>query len=338
MNKQFCLEFLGTCSCECQGIRLAQRVVVMLRCLAGICGGGSDATPDLRANGKHRSPQPEEVQDRQVVKPTVRLDEKESMSVASFEDLVSRLGVVLAPPGAVQPCAVATEDFPRNCTRLLVLLPSLSAPQGVWDAAACSGRGDAIPIFRWAQANGYSACLFSAAALAASPTETWDRVLRGSPAGSVFVLAAAGALPMLAAALAPQHPLLYSRFRLAVAPFESASAWPPAWPADLPAELVEHLAGAVLRAPAAWVEQEPRMALQGLFELLALRETRWQKSEARKYAGFQTLKENDMPGLKRMGVEQRIQRLDRDRANDELAQLLRKNEKVDDSGDEPGVD
>lgn len=306
----------------------------MLKCLAGICGG--EAT---HSNGKHGLPQPEEDCGRQVVKPTIRLDEGEAVAAASFDDLVSRLGVVLAPPGAAQPVAVATEDFPRNCSRLLVLLPAAGAREGAWDVESQGCRGDPVPIFRWAQANGYSACLFSAAALAEAPAEVWDRVLRGSPAGSVFVLAAAGALPTLAAALAPAHPLLYSRFRLAVAPFEGTGGWPPAWPADLPTELVAHLAGAVLRAPAGWAEQEPRAALQGLFELLAMRETRWQKAEARKYAGFQTLKENDMPGLKRMGVEQRIQRLDRDRANDELAQLLRRNEKAeDDVADEPGVD
>jgi len=303
----------------------------MLRCLAGICGGeASSVAPTNGASGP-------EVPDRPVVKPTVRLDE-EVAQVSSFDDLVSSLGVVLAPPGAVQPCAVATEDFPKNCTRLLVLLPSAGAPPGSWDAKAGGGHGDAVPIIRWAQANGYAACLFSAAALAAAPAETWDRVLRGSPAGTVFVLAANGALPTLAAALAPVHPLLYSRVRLALAPFEGTNSWPPAWPKELPAELVEHLAGIVLRAPAAWAQEEPRAALQLLFELLAIRETRWQQREARKYAGFQTLKENDMPGLKRMGVEQRIQRLDRDRANDELAQLLKRNEKVEEDGDEPGVD
>eukprot|EP00913_Durusdinium_trenchii_P016942 g15927.t1 len=70
---------------------------------------------------------------------------------------------------------------------------------------------------------------------------------------------------------------------------------------------------------------------------------RWQSLELKKYYGFQGLKENDMPGLKRMGVDQRVQRLDRDRNNDELARLLKKHEEAkskpeEGSDEEPGID
>lgn len=306
----------------------------MLRCCAGICCGGVDSRPPAN-QGAAKAPAV-----HQVVKPTLRLDEEEAPAVSSLSDLASLLSLTLAPPGAVEPVAVTTDDFPRNCNRLLLLLPSAGAPSGAWDTSARDGRGSPVPIFRWAQANGYAACLFSAAALEEAPTETWERVLKGSPAGCVFVLAASGSLPTLARALQPIHPLLYSRFRVALAPFEGPAAWPPAWPADLPAELIEHLAGAVLRAPAAWAKEEPRGVVQLVFECLALRESRYQNAEARKYQGFQTLKENDMPGMKRLGLDERIARMDRDRGNDELAQLLKKHEhgKFDEDELEPGVD
>jgi len=306
-----------------------------LRCLSGLCGGSID-------DAALKPPPPADPTSRQVVKPIQRVDdeEDEKPSVSSLPSLAERLNLTLAPPGAVEPIAVSTGDLPRNVNRLLVLLPSPGAPPGAWDTSVRGGDGFAVPIFRWAEANGFAACLFSSAALEADPTETWDRVLRGSPAGSVLVLAAAGSLPMLARILKPVHPLLYSRFRLALAPFEGAAAWPPAWPADLPMELVTHLAGAVLRAPASWAAEEPRSVVQSVFELLASREGRLQRLEEKKYAGFQTLKENDMPGMKRLGVEDRIKRLDRDRGNDELARLLGQHEhdKFDDDELEPGVD
>lgn len=302
----------------------------MLRCCAGICGGsaGSAAGP---------APAPE---GRQVVKPTVRLDEAEAPSNASFEDLASHLDLLLAPPGAVKPCAVVTDDFPRNVARLLVLVPSEGAAEGAWDTGATGGRGDVVPIFRWAQANSYAACLFSPQALFNAPAEVWERVLKGSPASSVSVLAARGSLPVVAAALAPLHPLLLGRFRLALTPFGGDSCWPPSWPADLPQELAQHLRSITVQAPAAWASEQvrPAAALQALFEMLALREDRFQKHEAKKYQGFQGLKENDMPGLRRMNAEQRIKRLDRDRGNDELANLLRKNENAREDDEEPGVD
>lgn len=59
-----------------------------------------------------------------------------------------------APPGAVKPTAVVSKDFPRNVLRLLVLVPSEGAAEGAWDAGARDGRGDAVPVVRWAVANG----------------------------------------------------------------------------------------------------------------------------------------------------------------------------------------
>lgn len=260
--------------------------------------------------------------------------------MSSLEDLADCLELLLAPPGAESPIAVASKDFPQNCNRLLVLVPSPGATAGAWDTSVDQVRGSAVPLFRWAQANGYAACLFSAEALVEDPAGSWDRVLRGSPASQVSVIAATGALPTAAAALAPLHELLFARFRTLCAPFEGsdAQAWPPAWPAGLPSEFQEHLAAATTRAPAAWSSEEPSSVLQKLFELLQLRQERWQRGEARKYADFQGLKENDMPGLKRIGLEQRVQRLDRDRGDDELARLCNKNHKAGDSDEEPGVD
>lgn len=306
----------------------------MLRRLAGICCGGLDNGPsEVEASAAQPPPV------REVVKPTLRLDEDEAPTVTSMADLVQRLSLTLAPPGAVDPVAVSTADFPRNVNRLVVLLPSPGAPPGSWDTSVGSS-GNPVRIIRWAQANGFAACLFSSAHLEADPGKTWDRVLRGSPAAFVFVLAANGALPMLARVLMPVHSLLYSRFRLVVAPFEDSSSWPPSWPEGLSEDLVKHLANTVQRPPAGWASQDPRVVVQLLFEELTKQEYRFQRGEAKKYGAFQNLKENDMPGLKRLGMEQRVKRLDRDRGSDELSRIMHQNEhnKFCDEEDEPGVD
>mmetsp|Transcript_13909 Transcript_13909/g.39724 ORF Transcript_13909/g.39724 Transcript_13909/m.39724 type:complete len:313 (-) Transcript_13909:237-1175(-) len=312
----------------------------MMKCLAGICGGGTGASAAELSAAAAKAAQEER---RRIVKPEPRA--VEAPTVASFEELVAGHNLVLAPPGAVKPCGVASQDFPQNVTRLLVLLPPEGAPEGAWDPSARGGAGDVAEVFRWAEANGYAACLFSSAALCADPAEVWDRVLRGSPAGSVTVLAAVGALPLLAKALSPVHALLFGRFRLVVSPFVGPGAWPPAWPSDLPEDLAKHLRSITVRAPDVWAaDQTPEVVLQELFELVALREMRFDRLEARKYNGFQGLKENDMPGLRRLDAEQRIKRLDRDRGDDELARLLRENERAmadcrgKDDGDEPDVD
>lgn len=206
-------------------------------------------------------------------------------------------------------------------------------------------------MLAWAEANGYATALFSAAALEAATSEIWDRVLRGSPAGCVTVVVASGMLPVLQAALLPMHPLLFSRFRAVCVVSDSGTgAAPRDWAQrllaegpEMPDELRGHLRSVLVRIPDP-TGLAPREWHQHVFELLREREDRFQKTEAKKYAGFQGLKENDMPGLRRMPVETRIARLDRDRGNDELAQLLKKHERQAGAGayesdeEEPGVD
>jgi len=278
-----------------------------------------------------------------VVKPVVRLDEQEE---PTLEELAVHFKLLEAPPGVKPPQGLVTPDFQQNSARLLVLLPSAGTPLGAWD-----GQGTAAPLLRWAEANGYAVALFSSAALQAAPADVWDRILRGSPARFVGVAVAGDMLPTLLTALSSMHPLLYSRFRaVCVAGGEGPGGAAPADASQLlatgpqlPEDLRVHLRGAMLRLPPAPAAPDRGSAPQQLFELLLEREDRWQRIEANKYAGFQGLKENDMPGLRRMGVEQRIERLDRDRGNDELARLLRKHEKQAargdaESEDEPGVD
>mmetsp|Transcript_120371 Transcript_120371/g.374799 ORF Transcript_120371/g.374799 Transcript_120371/m.374799 type:complete len:314 (+) Transcript_120371:51-992(+) len=313
----------------------------MLRCCAGICGG-SEPTASARSSAP---PAPER---RPVVKPAVRLDEDEENGPPSFEHLIERFGMLAAPPGSdPPPPAVVSADFPRNVLRLLVLVPSSGSLAGAWN-----GHDSAARTLSWAEANGYATALFRAEALEAAPSELWDRVLRGSPAGCVTILVASGMLPVVQAALLPVHPLLLSRFRaICAVPADSTGAGC-AEPdlaqqllAGLPPgheELRSQLRSTLVRIPAP-ADGEPRTWHQRLFELLQEREDRFQKTEAKKYVGFQNLKENDIPGFKRLPMDKRIERLDRDRGNDELACLLRKHERradagADDSEEEPGVD
>eukprot|EP00416_Gambierdiscus_australes_P007796 CAMPEP_0171141904 /NCGR_PEP_ID=MMETSP0766_2-20121228/141463_1 /TAXON_ID=439317 /ORGANISM="Gambierdiscus australes, Strain CAWD 149" /LENGTH=147 /DNA_ID=CAMNT_0011605657 /DNA_START=1 /DNA_END=444 /DNA_ORIENTATION=- len=146
-------------------------------------------------------------------------------------------------------------------------------------------------------------------------------VLRCSPAKFVAVVVAAGGIGALGAALQPQHPLLYSRVRAVCVQGGTESAG---------GKVPKELEGAVVGLP----EDHLR-----LFELLQELEERWQRREAGKYNGLRGLKENDVPGLRRISMEKRIERLDRDRNDDELARLLRKHEQnQEDSEEEPGVD
>lgn len=313
----------------------------MLRCCAGICGGAANAA-------QAKPPAAPEL--RPVVKPTVRLDEPEDTEPPSFERLIAKFGMQVAPPGVSPPVpAIVSGDFPRNPARLLVLLPSSGAPPGAWN-----GQDTAAPLLSWGEANGYATVLFSSRALEAAPAEVWDRILRGSPARFVAVVVADGALPLLREALLPSHVLLHARFRAVCAACSNGagadaggaqrsvqqllSQGPP-----MPEELRRHLSSVLMRLPPGPAESDPRFWYQYLFELLQERDERWQRTEAKKYAGFQNLKENDMPGFRRMPVEKRIERLDRDRGNDELARLLRKHERQaagtdHDSEDEPGID
>lgn len=310
----------------------------MLRCCAGICGGSNNTAATVAKAKAEAAAAAAKSKRPEILRPILPIGEPEAPAVSSLENLASTLDFVLAPPGAERPLAVASRDFPRNVARLLVLVPAPGTPAGGWDPAAGEVRGSAVPLLRWAQSNGYAACVFDAAALAEDPVNGWDRVLRGSPASTVVVIAADGALPTLGTAMAPMHELLFARFRSVCVPFPSSGETIPSSWSALPAKLRGHLEVATMAAEDGWAVSEPSVVLMRLFELLAVREERWQRGEARKYAGFQNLKENDMPGLKRLGLNERVQRLDRDRGNDELAQLIKKNEHAEDSGSEPGVD
>jgi len=317
-----------------------------MQCCAGICGGSGKRAKAAPAVVQAAAAALAEPKAPEVVSPIVPIGEPDPLPATSFEELVEAYpGLMLGPPGALIPHAAVTEDFPRNCKRLIVLVPSPGAKPGSWNADADPEVCSATPILRWAQANNYSAALFSSEALAKDAATAWDHVLRGSPASTVTVLAANGAMPIVGTALAPVHALLFNRFRTFCAPFDGhgngkAAQWPPAWPQGLPKELSQHLAATAVRAPDAWRGQRAGEVFRGIFEMLALREERWQRREGKKYAGFQNMKENDMPGLKRLGLQERVERLDRDRGDDELARILKRNEKAGDSDgeNEPGVD
>eukprot|EP00435_Cladocopium_sp_Y103_P049837 s1260_g15.t1 len=295
----------------------------MLRCLAGICCGNS-------------APEENVVLVRQVVKPIRPLDCKEPCVQAKTLKHLTKYGLVLAPPGADVPIAVVSSNFETNSSRLLVVVPA-PGDAAIWDPTL-GEHGNVAHMMLWAEANGYASAFFSHQALSASPAENWDRVVRGSPARHATVIVASGMLNCLQAALQSVHPLLFSRFRtvciFGADTLEDFNAQTP--------ELRRHLEGSTVAIPSTWQQLETQVAYQYLFELLRDKEERWHTLELKKYAGFQGLKENDMPGLKRMGVDQRVQRLDRDRNDDELARLLKKHEearsKAEDSEEEPGID
>mmetsp|Transcript_15384 Transcript_15384/g.30313 ORF Transcript_15384/g.30313 Transcript_15384/m.30313 type:complete len:306 (-) Transcript_15384:86-1003(-) len=305
----------------------------MLRCCAGICGGGA---AERRPSGAD----PQMVQEHlRVAKPVVRVDELREPEQASFEKLMDRCGMQPAPPGVSDPGALVSPDFPKNSTRLLVVVPSGDAPPGAWNA-----QDTALPLLLWAQANNFAVALFSSQALKADPSGFWDRILLGSPARFAVVVVGHSMLNTVVTALCPLHPLLFRRFR---AIFAADRDGPGAGNLDLeggptvPEQLQAHLGASLQDLPCESLLAEP-MAHQRLFELILQREDRWCRGEAHKYSGFQNMKEGDKPGLKRMQVEERIQHLGRDRGNDELSRLLEKHEQATmgagEDEEEPGVD
>jgi len=266
---------------------------------------------------------------------------------ASAEYLIERFGMQLAPPDDDPPKALVTPDFRKNAQRLLLLVPSAGAPFGAWDTDLPEHRGAAVPIIQWALANQYAIALFSAAALEASPAHAWDRILFGSPAHHVVTLVASrGALDIVHTAMAPIHELLYSRARIFCMPWDlglpsSASPSVATKLPEKPKELRNHLRQAQVQWPDEWALLHPHLMRQRLFEMLKDTEDEWQSREASKYSGLQQLKENDIPGLKRLGIDQRVQRIHRDRDKDELAQLINKHAApgaLDEDEEEPGVD
>lgn len=306
----------------------------MLQCCAGICG------PQKRekSNGDAHHPSKGSSAEREVQHPVLRLDEPEVLHV-SVEDLIGSYQMQAAPPGADPPVALVSPDFRQNAQRLLVLLPAAGAPLGAWDPELENGLGAAFPMLQWAEANGFAVALFSSAAIAAAPSEAWDRILIGSPAKYVAVAAAGKeGLLTLHAALEPLHALLYGRIRCVIT---GAVAMGGELPAK-PPELRGHLRSVQVQWPEGGCqEMEPRLVRKRLVEIALKREDAVMKQESTKYAGLQNLKENDIPGIRRLNWQQRVERLDRDRNTDELSQLIDKHTKASkgyDEEEEPGVD
>jgi hypothetical protein len=275
-----------------------------------------------------------------VVKPVVRVDELREPEQASFERLIDRCGMQPAPPGVSDPGAIASPDFPTNCTRLLVVVPSGDAPPGSWN-----GQDTALPLLLWAQANNFAVVLFSSQRLKADPAGFWDRIMVGSPARFVVVVVGHNMLNTVVTALCPLHPLLFRRFRAIFAADRDGPVAGNLGLEECPTvseQLRAHLGASLLPLPCESLMAEP-LAHQRLFELAIQREERWCRGEATKYSGFANMKEGDKPGLKRMQVDERIQHLGRDRGNDELSRLLRKHEQAavstgEEDEEEPGVD
>lgn len=296
-----------------------------LRCCAGICGGGADsATAPV-------VPIPR----RPVAFPVIPVDEAE-IPTWSSEEFAARLELETAPYEAEEsPLAFVTKDFKKNGEHLMVLLPSADATLGTWDHTLGGGRGSAVPAVRWAVANGLSVCLFHPRAFGAGFPQAWERVLIGSPAKHVTVLVARGMRPALEAALAPVHTLLLTRFRNVLVQWgdRSDSA------ADVPDALCAQLASALVQMPAAWTDMGSHAMYQCLYEMLQARADRYSKREATKCDGLRNLKENDIPGLKRLGLAERVNRMDRDRGNDELSRHCQRHGVAGAADEEePGVD
>lgn len=306
----------------------------MGQCLAGICGG-SGAKPAGRK---------EEIT---LTKPAFRLDE-EQVNDAPPEFFRERFGMEFGPPDADPPIALVTENFRKNANRLLALIPSAGAPFGSWDTSLPDGRGGAVPLMHWAEANNYAVAIFSSDVLRKDPA-AWDRILAGSPARHVVVLVATGELETLHTAMEPVHELLYARTHVVSTPRGLASSATavldrPPLP-DKPQPLREHLFVAQAYWPEEWAAVEPKDFRQRLFQFLLEKELMWQEKEASKYCGLRNLKENDVPGLRRIGLQERVDRLSRDRNTDELARLIdthagqaRGELPLNEDDDEPGVD
>eukprot|EP00929_Paragymnodinium_shiwhaense_P020492 TRINITY_DN13648_c0_g1_i2.p1 TRINITY_DN13648_c0_g1~~TRINITY_DN13648_c0_g1_i2.p1 ORF type:complete len:321 (+),score=79.47 TRINITY_DN13648_c0_g1_i2:105-1067(+) len=320
----------------------------MLRCLAGICGSdgsrGGDATSAPVA------------ETRNVNKPILKIGADYAPKLEKLHAGLQPLDAMLAecpeleeaPPGISPPFAAVGGNFRKNSAKLLVVLPGPGADWGTWDASLGEGRGDTVPLVRWGLANGYAVAVMNGQAMQKAPAKTWDEIMRGSPARFVTVIAAGDAVRLLREALLPCHPMMYARIR---GVFASQVQTPePALPNTTAAEDVEKQLGSVaVYLPDEWLRHDAFVMHQCMMQLFEDRFGRWQDTELKKYMGFQGLKENDMPGLKRMPLEVRIKRMDRDREDDELARLLRKHEKAshnianvnvtnDDEEEEPGID
>lgn len=315
----------------------------MLRCLAGICGGdGSRGEKPAAADAGGG-------ETKVVEKPLLQVGAEYAPKVSSLESMVKECPeegeISAAPPGIDPPYALVGGNFRKNSSRLLVVLPCPGSPWGTWDGCLGEGRGDSVPLVRWALANGYAVAVMNGKALQEDPTRTWDEIMRGSPARFVAIVSAGDAIPYLRQALMPQHPMLYGRLRAIFVSPAQVEAPAVDLTAAGAADVQQQLDNATVQLPEEWLRHSASMLHQCMFQLFEQRFARWGDAEMKKYLGFQGMKENDMPGLKRMPLDVRIKRMDRDRADDELARLLKKNEEnafnicrdnVDE--DEPGVD
>lgn len=305
----------------------------MLRWCGNICSGYRQARDqhyddEKKARRARRDGTASQVS---VVQPARRLDEPEDDGLdaaAAYLSLSTEFGMTSAPPGHDLPGALVSPDFKRNPARLLVMMPGKGSEFGAWDPTA-GPRGAPVPLLQWAQSNSYAAVLFSAKQLAERPA-MMDEVLQGNFSKRVTVLVARGELPTLLALLAPLNAILYARMGTICIQADdgiSADAAVDAitGAAGLPVDLGAHLRTSLVQLPTEWAELDAHLMRQSLFMLLADRENRWQEGEAAKFAGLSGLKENDLPGFKRMPISTRVQRLDRDRGNDELAHLIDSN-------------
>jgi len=298
----------------------------MLRWCADICN------PPERPHGR---PRPEI---RALVKPVRRLDDVLEPP-DSLEYFCDSLQMEPGPPGMEPPAALVSKHFCENAARLLIIVPAPGTPLACgFDPrlnSSDSRKGDAGDLLRWAEANQFATLLFSAQALESSP-DVWDRVLRSSPAHYVAVAVAQGALPLVCGALEKLHPLLYTRVRTIFVLWDDvkgAMGAPPSYPEDL----VTHMKGSLMQLPAEWSSLDAFAMFQCWFQLLLRQEDFWMEQEMRKYMGLSSLKENDVPGLRRVPVDDRVSRLDRNRDTDELSRLLQTTVE-NGNEEEPGVD
>lgn len=230
-----------------------------------------------------------------------------------------------APPGQEEPDAWVTLDYPRNPKKLLVLVPSPDDPPGHWgkshEGSVETGLGlpTAPRLLRWAERNGYAACLFSAKALQRDPHGAWTRVFTRNPSRSVYVLVAPGATDAFVQCVKEEHPLSYSRVRALACtkPQEAELAMSTAGK-DVQSLLKRCVAKDLIKE-----DQAAEVLCKECFDRFKDIESKWQDGEAVKLGALAGLKENDVPGLRRVPVDQRVSRINRDRANDELSRLCR---------------
>jgi len=236
-----------------------------------------------------------------------------------------------APPGQAAPDAWVTLDYPKNPKKLLVLIPSPNDPPGHWAKAENSpdsaglGLPTAPRLLRWAERNGYAACLFAAEALEQDAEGAWIRVFTRNPSRSVYVLTAPGAVASFVACLKEEHPLSYSRIRSLVCtqPGEAQQAMLTAG-TDVKAFLKRYVTADLTDQ-----SKTAETFCQDCFTLFSGIEKKYQEDEFKKMGALAGLKEFDVPGLRRVPVDQRVSRINRDRDDDELSRLIKAAEEVD---------